>query len=131
MNARGIRTTTMAAAIVFAAVVAASLSGCQTKVVTSGATQQDTVTVAGTGVALSKPDRADVTFSVSSSASDPKTAMSKAAVVSDRVTKAVKGAGVADKDLQTTGVTLSPKYTYKDGASLVTGYEATVEARRA
>ena len=118
-----------AAAAALLLAVTLALPGCTTKVVATGATPQEAITAAGTGVALSKPDRADVTFSVSSSAADPKTAMTKAAVVSDRVTKALKAAGIADKELQTTGVTLSPKYTYKNGASLVAGYQANVEVR--
>ena len=91
-----------AAAVLVAIGVSATLSGCQTRVVTSSTADRDTVTVAGTGVALTRPDRASVTFGVTVDAPDAKTAMRRASTTADAVTKALKAAGVDDKDLQTT-----------------------------
>ena len=49
-----------AAAAALLLAVTLALPGCTTKVVATGATPQEAITAAGTGVALSKPDRADV-----------------------------------------------------------------------
>ncbi len=116
----------LAAAILLAVL---PLTACTTRVVTGGS-DRDTVTVSGTGTALSKPDRADITFGVTAQAVDPKAAMNQAAVTSDKVVKALKAAGVTDDNLQTTGVTLQAQYDYSGGkAPRITGYQATVQVR--
>lgn len=43
-----------------------------------------------------------------------------------KVMAAVKAAGIADKDVQTSGINLSPQYTYKENeAPKINGYQAS------
>ncbi len=125
-HARPALLTGLIAAALFAAL---PLSACTTRVVSAGVPQDDTVTVAGTGAALSKPDRADITFTASAQTSDAKSAMNQVAVTATKMLKAVKAAGVAENDLQTTGVTLNPQYRYASGKPVLTGYQASVQTR--
>lgn len=108
---------------------AALLAGCSstTKVVTAGP-QSDTVTVTGTGQALSKPDRATVGFGVSVTNADPRAALQQASTTAAKVNAALKKAGIADQDLQTGSVNLNPQYTYPPGGpQKLTGYQASIQ----
>ncbi len=117
----------LAAACAASLLAAALLAGCTTKVVTAGP-QSDTVTVTGTGQALSKPDRATVGFGVSATNADPRVALQQASTVSAKVNAALKKAGIADQDLQTGSVSLDPQYTYpRTGPPKVTGYQASIQ----
>ena len=119
----------IAAAAVAAVMLAAlATAGCSAKTGTT-ASSPDKVTVNGSGTALSKPDRAQLDFGVSASDPDPKTAMSKASAAAARLVTALKKAGIAEADLQTTGVTLSPRYKRVGATTRVTGYGADYSLR--
>ena len=81
-----------------------------------------TVTVTGHGEASGTPDVAELSIGVSSHA---KTAADALSAMSDRANKlmaVIKDSGVADKDVQTTGLSLQPT---TDNAGQITGYEAS------
>ena len=81
------------------------------------------ITVVGTGTADVVPDVADWSFGVNSQAATASDALSANASAMNAVLDALKSAGVAKEDLQTTEVLLYPQ-TADDGRT-VTGYSAS------
>lgn len=72
------------------------------------------------------PDIARISAGVVTQAADGNTAMRQNAEQMSKVVAAIKAAGIADKDVQTSGINLSPQYQYKDGqAPKITGYQAS------
>lgn len=67
-----------------------------------------TITVTGNGVSTTVPDRASFQFGVTTTASDAKAAMAQNSTDTAAVIAALKNAGVAASDIQTSGVSLSP-----------------------
>ena len=80
------------------------------------------ITVSGTGTAESVPSRADFTFGVVTEGRTARAALSANASEMRRVIAALREAGVAERDLQTQQVSISP-VTGEDGRS-VSGYTA-------
>ena len=88
----------------------------------SSTTATRTITVTGQGEASGIPDVAELSIGVSSrakSASDALDAMSGRA---NKLIDVIRNAGVADKDVQTVGLSLQPT---TDDAGQITGYEAS------
>lgn len=76
------------------------------------------------------PDVASLSAGVVTQAADGNTAMRRNAEQMSRVMAAIKAAGIADKDVQTSGVNLNPQYKYGDGeAPKITGYQASNTVR--
>lgn len=72
------------------------------------------------------PDVATISAGVVTQAVDGKAAMRQNAEQMTRVLAAVKKAGIADKDVQTSGINLSPQYRYAENqAPAITGYQAS------
>lgn len=72
------------------------------------------------------PDLATISAGVVSQAPDAATAMRDNAQRMTRVIAALKQAGIADRDIQTANIALSPQYRYQDGkAPVITGYQAS------
>jgi uncharacterized protein YggE len=83
------------------------------------------VTVAGTGRASRAADIAEATFVVESLRPTAAEARASAALIAAAVLDAVRGAGVADADLHTAGLDLSPTWEH-DGSRMVrTGFSVT------
>lgn len=124
------RTRTLAplALVVALALGALALSGCGTTIVSGDGTVIRSITASGEGKALAAPDTAEMTFGATASGSDPKAVLAEANSISSAIVDAVKSAGVADEDIQTSGVSLYPQYDYSSGgkAATITGYEAQV-----
>jgi uncharacterized protein YggE len=85
---------------------------------------EHTITVTGTGTATVSPDIADVRLGVSVSRPTVKDARSVAAARMTAVIDAVKKLGIADKDIQTTTISLQPTYDYTNNGNppRITGY---------
>jgi uncharacterized protein YggE len=77
--------------------------------------------VNGTGKVSAMPDKADLTLAVEVNAKTAEAARNEAANAMEALINAVKNAGVADKDIQTSSVSLYPTYS-GDAASKITGY---------
>jgi uncharacterized protein YggE len=78
------------------------------------------------------PDVATISAGVVTQAADAATAMRDNAARISRVVAALERAGVAERDIQTSTISLSPQYRYKDGeAPQIMGYQAnnTVSVR--
>ncbi|MBD9368575.1 SIMPL domain-containing protein [Xanthomonas sp. XNM01] len=72
------------------------------------------------------PDIATISAGVVTQAADGNGAMRQNAELMNKVLAAIKAAGVADKDVQTSGIHLNPQYRYAENqAPAVTGYQAT------
>jgi uncharacterized protein len=85
---------------------------------------QHTITVTGTGTVVVSPDIADVRLGVLVTKPTVKAARETAAEAMTRVIAALKKLGIADKDIQTTTVSLQPAYDYSTQGNppKITGY---------
>ena len=81
------------------------------------------ITVTGSGSAKAIPDVADWSFGVQADANTASEALNEAAKATRRIVDALRGAGVAKKDLRTEQVSLYPR-TSNDGLSVI-GYSAS------
>jgi uncharacterized protein YggE len=86
-------------------------------------TPAKTVTVSGSGSVTTVPDRASFDFTVETQAPTAQAALARNATVAAAMIAAIKGAGVADADLQTGQVSLSPRLN--DAGTDVLGYTAS------
>jgi len=82
-----------------------------------------TISVTGNGSVTSVPDRASWQFGVSAQAATAKDALAQASSKANALISALKDAGVASADLQTSDVSLYPQ-TDSDGRVIV-GYQAS------
>ncbi len=84
------------------------------------------LTVGGQGLSSAQPDLATISMGVSSRAATAAEAMTQNAEAQNKVIEALKAEGIEARDIQTSGLNLSPMLDYsKDGeAPRVTGYAA-------
>lgn len=122
MNARS---GSLAAAVAAAALI---LTACSSPTVVSPDAQAPrTVSVSATGQADAVPDaaKAAITIEVTDPASAQQ-AQADAATAATAVLKALSAAGVADADIATQGINVSPAYNYtSDGGQTLIGYRAS------
>ena len=85
---------------------------------------EHTITVTGTGTVVVNPDIADVRLGVVVTKPTVKAARETAAEAMTKVIAALKQLGIADKDIQTTTVSLQPAYDYSTQTNppKITGY---------
>jgi uncharacterized protein YggE len=82
--------------------------------------------VSATGEATRVPDVATVSAGVVTRAATAKAALSQNASQMERVRAALKQAGIADRDIQTSNISLNPEYRYVENqAPRLTGYTAS------
>lgn len=98
------------------------------------APERSEIAVVGEGVATAVPDIAIVTSGVVSRAETADAALKANSAAMTKALAAVRAAGVADRDVGTSGISLQPQYDYQDGRSpKLAGYEArnavTIRAR--
>ena len=126
-----VRTLVIAAVAVMAigAGIPALLGGLRSPGVVAAASGDPThgITVQGTATISVKPDQATISLGVDTQASTATQAQSNASKAMAAVIAAVKGQGVADTDLTTAGISLSPSYgdQLPSGSPRVTGYQAS------
>lgn len=108
-----------------AALLAASTVVSAAEVPASPASQGTLIKVAAHGEVRRVPDVAEVGVGVVTQAPEAKAALEANAVQMNRVVAAVKRAGIADKDVQTSGVSLQPQYQYGENVPpKLSGYQA-------
>ena len=72
------------------------------------------------------PDVATISAGVVTQALDANAAMRANAVEMDKVMGAIKAAGIGERDIQTSGISLNPQYKYVENQNpTITGYQAT------
>ncbi|GAB3386425.1 SIMPL domain-containing protein [Lysobacter fragariae] len=89
------------------------------------ATDGTLLNVSAQGEAKRVPDIAHISTGVVTRAADANAAMRANAEQMAKVVAAIKAAGIADKDVQTSGISLNPSYQYRENQPpTITGYEA-------
>ncbi|MFI6034640.1 SIMPL domain-containing protein [Streptomyces sp. NPDC051315] len=83
-----------------------------------------TLTVTGEGSASAAPDLAVVVAGVEAVADSPQKAVDAQTRAANALLRAVRGRGVAERDIRTENLSLSPVYDHADGASRLKGYQA-------
>jgi uncharacterized protein YggE len=85
------------------------------------------VTVTGSGEASARPDMATVQVGVVTDAESASEALKKNSEAMSGLMQSLAGQGIAEKDIQTTNVSVSPRYSsLRNGESMhIVGYEAT------
>lgn len=72
------------------------------------------------------PDVASISTGVVTQAADANAAMRANAVQMDKVMAAIRAAGIAERDVRTSGINLNPQYKYTENAPpTITGYQAS------
>ena len=85
-----------------------------------------TVTISAFGEAEAAPDMASLSLGVETAAPTAAQAMSDNAASMARVIAAIKAAGVKDRDLRTSSLSLAPQYVYEQSRpARLTGYQAS------
>ncbi|GAB6285259.1 MAG: SIMPL domain-containing protein [Methanoregula sp.] len=95
--------------IAITAIIAMALVGCASAAVTD-TTNEKTISVSGSGNVIGTPDRAQVTFAVSTENSDVKVAQQANALQMTKVIDALVAYGIPKDALKTTGYTIYPVY---------------------
>jgi len=92
---------------------------------------QRTVSVSATGSVAAEPDIARVTAGVVAEADTAKEAIARNSAAMAKVISALKSAGIAPKDLQTTSLHVDPRYTQaKEGRpARIDGYRVSNQVR--
>lgn len=103
----------------------------------SGVAATNTISVSGEGVSYAVPDTATFTVSVEETATTVKAAQYKATAKSNAIIAYLKGAGVAEKDIQTADYSVNPQYQWSQqvcpagssycpgGKQTLTGYQVS------
>lgn len=100
----------------------ATAAAAQTPVVSAATT----LTVVAEGRVARAPDLAEVSGGVVTTAATASAAMAENATRMSAVVAAVKKAGIADRDIQTAGISLQPQYRYADNQPpVLVGYQAS------
>ena len=81
------------------------------------------ITVNGHGEVKVKPDIALVTLTVTTQSADQALAVRDNAVRTTATLAALRGTGIAEKDIQTQSYTVQPQYDYKPSPPVLTGYQ--------
>ncbi|WP_411676553.1 SIMPL domain-containing protein [Caproicibacter sp.] len=98
---------------------------------TSGAAQNqsggDTITVSYTQKDRVVPDLAEISFGVVTDAKEAGDCLSQNSTDVNQVVLAIKKTGIEEKNIQTNGYSLTPRYSYTDGKEEMVGYECRTD----
>lgn len=118
----------LALALAFATGIAGmSSADAQTPGVAPMSTQDGTLlSVSSHAEARRTPDIATLSAGVVTQAGDANAAMRANAEQMTRVVEAIRAAGIAERDVQTSGINLNPQYRYAENQPpVITGYQAS------
>lgn len=113
----------MKSLVVVGAVLAVLVAGATRAGGASSAAPQHSIVVAGDGSVVARPDRAQLSFGVSSDARTASAALRANAAEMTKVIAALKAQGIVSADLKTDLVSLSPRYS-QNGETVI-GYTVT------
>jgi uncharacterized protein len=88
-------------------------------------TNEHVISVSGMGKVSVKPDVADVSLGVQNQRESAKAARDDAAQTMNAILAALKGLGIADEDIKTSMISVSPVYDYNSSSPRITGYQVT------
>lgn len=83
---------------------------------------RDTITMTGEGKISAQPTLAEVNLGLLSEGRDVPATQSDNAKKVNAIVAALKGLGIAEADMQTSGYSISPRYEYVDGRQNIIGY---------
>src|SRR3954469_5145024 len=83
------------------------------------------ISVSGLGKVSVKPDVADVSLGVQNQRESAKAARDDAAQTMNAILAALKSLGIADEDIKTSMLSISPVYDYNSSSPRITGYQVT------
>ena len=90
---------------------------------------QRSITVSGTGEVSAPPDLAELNVGVTTQGKTAKEALDANNAAMQKLMDSVKAAGIADKDMQTSNFSVSPRYQssrmYSDPTGLISGYDVS------
>lgn len=113
-------------ALVLGVALAPAMAGAQTAPVVAQSIAGTRLDISAAGEATRVPDVANVTAGVITRAATARAALEQNAVRMERVRAALKRAGIADRDIQTSNISLNPEYRYvQDQSPKLTGYTAS------
>jgi uncharacterized protein len=118
-----------AALLVVLALALLALAGCGDTTNVTAAAAANTVTASGAGTTQAVPDTAEMSFGVTTTSANAKTALDEASRTAERIASAVKKQGIAGEDIQTQDVSVYPQTTDQNGKQVITGYQASLNVR--
>jgi uncharacterized protein len=122
-----------AALVAALALALVALAGCgeagTTATTTTAGAVANTVTASGAGTAQAVPDTAEMSFGVTTTSPNAKSALDEASKVAEQIAAAVKKQGVTAEDIQTQDVSVYPQTVDQDGKQVITGYQASLSVR--
>lgn len=118
----------LAIAVAFAGPLAVAPFAASPAMAQTGATAPRSIAVTGEGRVAVAPDMAMVSIGVTTEADTAREALDANNSQLAAALAAIKAAGIEDRDIQTAGLSLGPRYDYNrsgsDGAPAVTGFVA-------
>ena len=103
-----------------------SVSGARSQNIMPGtpyALTAEGITVQGHGEVKVKPDIALLTLTVTTQSTNQSEAVQQNAARTTSLLAALRGAGIAAKDIETQSYTVQPQYDYKSSPPVLTGYQ--------
>jgi uncharacterized protein YggE len=89
-----------------------------------------TLTVVASAEVAATPDIAEVGAGVMTTAATAEAALSENAQRMDRVVRSLRAQGIADRDIQTTGLSVQPQFRYEQNREpILVGFRATNQVR--
>lgn len=85
----------------------------------------DTLVVTGTGKVQAPPDVAVAEVAISVENTTAKSAQDTANKKSNSVVEYLKGAGIKEEDIKTSGYNIFPQYDFSNGSNRIRGYQVT------
>lgn len=117
----------IATGLLFAAIASPALAPRPIFATDPATPGEHTISVSGTGRVVLTPDMADLRLGVTTTAKTVKEAQATNATSMSAVIAALKALGIAERDIQTTTLSLGPVYDYSTNANppRLTGYTLT------
>lgn len=91
----------------------------------AGAVTASGISVTGSGTVSGKPDALKLAMGVQVTSPTVSAALDSANAAATKVQTALKTHGVAEQDLQTSGVSIQPQYSYAENKQTLTGYQVS------
>jgi len=124
-------TAALLAAVALALVALAGCGAATTTTTTAGADAAavNTVTASGAGTTQAVPDTAEMSFGVTTTSANAKSALDEASRRAEQIASAVKKQGIAAEDIQTQDVSVYPQTVDQNGKQVITGYQASLSVQ--
>ena len=106
-----------------------ALAGCGDTTNVTSAAAANTVTASGAGTSQAAPDTAEMSFGVTTTSPNAKTALDEASRGAEQIATALKKQGIAGEDIQTQDVSVYPQSVDQDGKPVITGYQASLSVQ--